>query len=52
MVIEDFGPELVDIKGNDSIEASAMSRIDTKAIELNVLEKYLYLHIVAIGLEK
>lgn len=39
MVIEDLGPELIYIKGNDNVVADAMSRLDTTATELNILEK-------------
>eukprot|EP00957_Ditylum_brightwellii_P122387 9332902-Ditylum_brightwellii.AAC.2 len=52
MVIEDFGPELMYIKGNDDVVADAMSRLDTTATELNVLEKYSDLHVVAKGLAR
>ena len=52
MVIEDFGPEIIYIKGNDNVVADAMSRLDTTAKEVNILEKYLELHIVAKGLAR
>ena len=52
MAIEDFGPELIYIKGNDNVVADAMSRLDTTAKEVNILEKYLDLHIVAKGLAR
>ena len=52
MVIEDFGPELIYFKGNDNVVADAMSRLDTTAKEVNILEKYLDLHIVAKGLTR
>ena len=52
MVIEDFGPEIIYIKGNDNVVADVMSRLDTTAKEVNILEKYLDLHIVAKGLAK
>ena len=38
MVIEDFGPEIIYIKGNDNVVADAMSRLDTTAKEVNILE--------------
>ena len=38
MVIEDFGPEIIYIKGNDNVVADAMSRLGTTATELNILE--------------
>ena len=38
MVIEDFGPELIYTKGNDNVVADAMSRLDTAAKEVNILE--------------
>eukprot|EP00957_Ditylum_brightwellii_P055502 4205938-Ditylum_brightwellii.AAC.1 len=52
MFIEDFGPELIYMKGNDNVVANAMSRLDTTVTELNILEKYLNLCIVAKGLAK
>eukprot|EP00957_Ditylum_brightwellii_P087623 6670966-Ditylum_brightwellii.AAC.1 len=52
MVIEDFGAELIYIKGHNNIAADAMSRLDTTATGLNALEKYLNLNIVAKGLAK
>ena len=52
MVIEDFGPELTYIKGNDNVVADAMSRLDTTAKEVNILEKCLDLHIVAKGMAR
>ena len=39
MVIEDFGPELIYIKGDNNIVADAMSRLDTEAKELNWFEQ-------------
>ena len=52
MVIEDFGPEIIYIKGNDNVVADAMSRLDTTAKEVNILEKCLDLHIVAKGMAR
>ena len=52
MVIEDFGPEIIYIKGNDNVVADAMSRLDTTAKEVNILEKYLELNLVAKGLAR
>jgi hypothetical protein len=52
MVIEDFGPEIIYIKGNDNVVIDAMSRLDTTAKEVNILEQYLDFHIVAKGLAR
>ena len=52
IAIDNFGPELSYIKGNDNVAADAMSRLDTTAKEVNILEKYLDLHIVAKGMAR
>ena len=52
MVIEDFGPELIYIKGNDNVVADAISRLDTTAATVNIIEAYLDLYTIAKGLAK
>eukprot|EP00957_Ditylum_brightwellii_P154402 11749408-Ditylum_brightwellii.AAC.1 len=49
MVIEDFGPKLVYVKGESNVGADAMSRLETK--ELNLFEERTRdLHAIAKGL--